>query len=249
MIRIIFAQGEMNMNISKSVALVTGANRGLGLAFARALVARGAKKVYAAAREPSSISLPGVEPVRLDVTDPAQIEAAARAAGDVQILINNAGIGSATNLLGDRGVETLRAELETNAFGLLGVSRAFAPVLKRNGGGAIVNVLSFASWVNVPALATYSVSKTAAWAVTNGLRAELRGQGTQVLALHAGFIDTDLVRRVPGPKLSPDDVARQTLDALEAGDVEVLVDAVSRQIKAGLSAPHGVYLGEPAERG
>jgi NAD(P)-dependent dehydrogenase (short-subunit alcohol dehydrogenase family) len=231
------------MKIQSSVALVTGANRGLGAAFARALVARGVKKVYGAARDPSSVRIPGVEPLRLDVTDPAQVEAAVRAAGDVSLVINNAGIARGTNLLDAGGIDAARAELDTNVFGPLLVSRGFAPVLKRNGGGAIVNVLSVLSWVTLPSLATYSVSKAAAWALTNGLRAEVAGQGTQVVALHVGYMDTDMAKHAPEPKSSPDDVVRQTLDALERGEVEVLADEVSRQVKAGLSASEGVYLG------
>ena len=234
------------MKIQSSVALVTGANRGLGLAFAKALVARGAKKVYAAAREPSSIHLPGVVPLRLDVTDAAQVAEAARLAGDVQIVVNNAGIALMSGLLAEGGIAAARAELETNVFGPLALSRALAPALKRGGGGAIINVLSVLSWLSFPALATYSVSKAAAWSMTNGLRAELRGQGTQVLGLHVGFLDTDMGRHAPGPKSSPDDVVRQTLDALENGESEILADAVTRQVKEGLSAGHGIYLGERA---
>jgi NAD(P)-dependent dehydrogenase (short-subunit alcohol dehydrogenase family) len=233
------------MKIQKSVALVTGANRGLGLSFARALVARGAK-VYAGARDPSSIRLPGVVPVALDVTDPEQVAAAARLAGDVQIVINNAGIARMTGLLADDALAAARAELETNVFGPLQLSRAFAPVLKRNGGGAIVNVLSVLSWATLPVLGTYSVSKAAAWSLTNGLRNELRAQGTQVVGLHVGYMDTDMAALAPEPKASPDDVARQALDALEAGELEVLADEISRQVKAGLSAPHGAYLGDAA---
>jgi NAD(P)-dependent dehydrogenase (short-subunit alcohol dehydrogenase family) len=231
------------MEIQSSVALVTGANRGLGLAFARALLARGAKKVYAAAREPSSVHLPGVVPLRLDVTDAAQVAEAARAAADVQLVVNNAGIALMSGLLGEGSDAAARAELETNVLGPLALSRALAPALARNGGGAIVNVLSVLSWVALPALATYSVSKAAAWAMTNGLRAELRGQGTQVLGLHVGYLDTDMGKHAPGPKSAPDDVVRQTLDALEAGESEILADALSRQVKQGLSALPGVYLG------
>jgi NAD(P)-dependent dehydrogenase (short-subunit alcohol dehydrogenase family) len=231
------------MKIQSSVALVTGANRGLGAAFARALVARGATKVYGAARDPSSVHIPGVEPLRLDVTDPAQVEAAVRAAGDVSLVINNAGIARMANLLDAGGLEAARAELDTNVIGPLLVSRGFAPVLERNGGGAIINVLSVLSWITLPALATYSVSKAAAWALTNGLRGEVAGQGTQVVALHVGYMDTDMAKHAPEPKSSPDDVVRQTLDALERGEIEVLADEVSRQVKAGLSAAEGVYLG------
>jgi len=234
------------MNIQNSVALVTGANRGLGLAFARELLARGARKVYAAAREPSSITLPGVVPVRLDVTRSEQIEALARDAPDVTLLINNAGIIRAGSLLEADALAAARAELETNYLGPLATSRAFAPILAHNGGGAIINVLSVLSWVALPTTATYSASKAAAWALTNGLRNELRPQGTQVLGLHVGYIDTDMVRAINAAKSTPEDVVQKTLDALEAGREEILADEVSNAVKRGLSAQPGVYLGAPA---
>lgn len=234
------------MEIQNSVALVTGANRGLGLAFTQALLAGGARKVYAAARDPATVKQPGVQPVRLDVTDPAQVAAAAAELGDVTLVINNAGIIRGSGFLGEKGVEAVRAELETNFFGPLHVSRAFAPVLARNGGGAIVNVLSALSWVAFPSSSTYSASKAAAWSFSNGLRNELRGQGTQVLALHVGYMDTDMVREVAAPKSKPEDVARQVLEALEAGKSEILADEVSRRLKQNLSAEPGVYLLPPA---
>lgn len=234
------------MKIQNSVALVTGANRGLGLAFTQALLAGGASKVYAAARDPASVKQAGVVPVRLDVTNAAEVAAAAGDLGDVTLVINNAGIIRGSGFLGEKGVEAVRAELETNFFGPIHVSRAFAPILARNGGGAIVNVLSALSWVAFPSSSTYSASKAAAWAFSNGLRNELRGQGTQVLALHVGYMDTDMVRDVAAPKSKPEDVARQTLEALEAGQSEVLADEVSRRIKQNLSAEPGVYLVPPA---
>jgi NAD(P)-dependent dehydrogenase (short-subunit alcohol dehydrogenase family) len=234
------------VKIQNSVALVTGANRGLGLAFTQALLAGGARKVYAAARDAASVKQPGVQPVRLDVTDPNQISAAAVELGDVTLVINNAGIIRGSGFLGEKGVEAVRAELETNFFGPVHVSRAFAPILARNGGGAIVNVLSALSWVAFPSSSTYSASKAAAWSFSNGLRNELRGQGTQVLALHVGYMDTDMVRDVAAPKSKPEDVARQVLEALEAGKSEILADEVSRRIKQNLSAEPGVYLVPPA---
>lgn len=234
------------MEIQNSVALVTGANRGLGLAFTQALLAGGARKVYAAARDPATVKQPGVQPVRLDVTDPAQVAATAAELGDVTLVINNAGIIRGSGFLGEKGVEAVRAELETNFFGPVHVSRAFAPILARNGGGAIVNVLSALSWVAFPSSSTYSASKAAAWAFSNGLRNELRGQGTQVLALHVGYMDTDMVREVAAPKSKPEDVARQVLEALEAGKSEILADEVSRRLKQNLSAEPGVYLLPPA---
>ena len=234
------------MKIQNSVALVTGANRGLGLAFTQALLAGGARKVYAAARDPASVKQPGVQPVRLDVTNAEQVAAVAAELGDVTLVINNAGVIRGSGFLGEKGVESARAELETNFFGPVNVSRAFAPILARNGGGAIVNVLSALSWVAFPASSTYSASKAAAWSFSNGLRNELRGQGTQVLALHVGYMDTDMVREVAAPKSKPEDVARQVLEALEAGKSEILADEVSRRIKQNLSAEPGVYLVPPA---
>jgi NAD(P)-dependent dehydrogenase (short-subunit alcohol dehydrogenase family) len=233
------------MRIENAVALVTGANRGLGLAFARALLAGGARKVYAAARDPDSVTLPGVTPIRLDVTSNDEIGAAARQAGDVDLLINNAGIARRSGLLAADGVRAARAELETNFFGALEVSRAFAPILARNGGGAIINVLSALSWVSFPTSSTYSVSKAAAWSMTNGLRNELRGQGTQVLALHVGYMDTDMAAGIDAPKSKPEDVVQFTLQTLEAGGEEALADEVSRNVKKALSAERGVYLSVP----
>ena len=234
------------MKIQNSVALVTGANRGLGLAFTQALLAGGARKVYAAARDPASVKQAGVVPVRLDVTNAEQVAATAAELGDVTLVINNAGIIRGSGFLGEKGVEAVRAELETNFFGPVNVSRAFAPILARNGGGAIVNVLSALSWVAFPSSSTYSASKAAAWAFSNGLRNELRGQGTQVLALHVGYMDTDMVRHVTAPKSKPEDVVKAALEALEAGKSEVLADEVSRRIKQNLSAEPGVYLLPPA---
>jgi len=234
------------VKIKDSVALVTGANRGLGLAFTHALLGGGVRKVYAAARDPASVKQAGVVPVRLDVTNAGEVAAAAGELGDVTLVINNAGIIRGSGFLGENGVEAVRAELETNFFGPVNVSRAFAPILARNGGGAIVNVLSALSWVAFPSSSTYSASKAAAWSFSNGLRQELRGQGTQVLALHVGYMDTDMVRDVAAPKSKPEDVARQVLEALEAGQSEILADEVSRRIKQNLSAEPGVYLVPPA---
>lgn len=233
------------MKINNAVAFVTGANRGLGLAFAKALLASGARKVYAAARNPASFALPGVTPIQLDVANASEIAAAANACGDVELLINNAGISRGSAFLGSGAIDAARAEMETNYFGPLLVSRAFAPVLARNGGGAIVNVLSALSWVSFPTFATYGASKAAAWSLTNGLRNELRAQGTQVLGLHVGYMDTDMAARVDAPKSRPEDVVSDTLQALEAGADELLADATSRWIKSGLSAEPGIYLGVP----
>ena len=234
------------MKISGSTALVTGANRGLGLAFARALLEAGAAKVYAGARNPDAVALQGVIPLKLDVTHDADVAAAAREAADVTLLVNNAGIAVPGGFLADGAIEAAREQFEVNFFGPLRMARAFAPVLRKNGGGAIINVLSVASWMNGPLLATYGASKSAAWALTNGLRIELEGQGTQVLGLHAGFIDTDLARGIDSPKSSPEEIVRVTLEALERGEDQVLADEITRQVHSGLSAERPVYLGSTA---
>jgi NAD(P)-dependent dehydrogenase (short-subunit alcohol dehydrogenase family) len=235
-------EGLQIMKIRDSVAFVTGASRGIGLAFAQELLAAGARKFYAAARNPEQIALDGVHRVRLDVTKPDNIAAAARGCTDVNLLINNAGIALWTGFLEPDSVEAARSEMETNYFGPLLLSRAFAPVLAKNGGGAIVNVLSIASWVAVPRLGTYSASKAAAWALTNWLRSGLREQGTQVVGVHAGPVDTDMASNLTLPKVQPADVVRRVLSALEAGRDEVLADDMTRQVKAGLSDEEGIYL-------
>lgn len=230
------------MQIANATVLITGANRGLGLAFARAALARGARKVYAAARDPASVTLPGVVPIQLDVTKPEDIAAAARNYPDVTLLINNAGIAATGGFLNEDSIASAERHFATNLFGPLRLTQAFAPVLAANGGGAVLNVLSVASWINGPLLGVYAMSKSAAWAMTNGTRIELSAQQTQVLALHVGFIDTDLTAGFDVPKVAPDDVARTALDALEAGASEVLADEVTRQVHAGLSANPPVYL-------
>ena len=229
------------MKVAGSIALVTGANRGLGLAFAKALVEMGAAKVYAAARNSQAVTLKGVVPLKLDVTIEEDVVAAVRAAGNVNLLVNNAGIARLGGFLADGAVEAAREQLEVNFVGPLRIARAFAPVLANNGGGAIINVLSIASWMNGPALATYGASKSAAWALTNGLRIELAPQRTQVVGLHAGFIDTDLARNIDAPKSSPEEIVRTTLDALERGDGQILADEIARQVHRGLSADLPAY--------
>ncbi len=234
------------MNIQHAVVLVTGANRGLGQAFVDALLAAGARKVYAAARDPKSITPAGAVPVKLDVTRAADIAGAVEACPDLTLLINNAGIALGSPFLAAGSADAARAEFETNFFGPLALSQAFAPVLQRNGGGAIVNVLSVLSWLNLPSVATYSASKAAAWSLTNGLRGELREQGTQVVGVHVGYMDTDMTKGLDAPKTNPKDVVAQVLAAVEAGNDEVLADDLSRQVRQGLAAERGVYLGEPA---
>jgi NAD(P)-dependent dehydrogenase (short-subunit alcohol dehydrogenase family) len=223
------------MKIEGSVALVTGANRGIGKAITTALLDRGVAKVYAAVRDVTTVATddPRLVPVRLDVTDPDQVRAVAATLGDVEIVVNNAGIGRPATPLA-ASVEDARAELEVNYLPLLATTQAFAPVLAANGGGAFVNVLSVASWVGMPSLATYSASKSAAWSFTNSARVELKHQGTQVVGVHVGFVDTDLTAGLDIDKVAPSTVAAAALDALEAGASEAVVDELSRTVKAGL---------------
>lgn len=228
------------MNIKDSIVLITGANRGLGFEFAKQVLERGARKVYATARDAASVKLPGVTPVQLDVTNGENIVKVAAELSDVTLLINNAGIARMGGALTENAQTILHEQLLTNVFGILNVTQAFAPTLARNGGGAVLNVLSVLSWVNAPILGTYGVSKAAAWGLTNTLRHELRGQGTLVTGLHAGLIDTDLTRGMDVPKARPEDVIRQALDAIEANAEEVFVDDTSRVIHSALSS--SVYL-------
>jgi len=230
------------MKIENSVVLVTGANRGIGLAFARVLLARGARKVYAAARKHESVTLPGIEALQLDVTKPEEVAVAVHQASDVTLVINNAGIAQPGGFLAQDSDAVARRIFETNFFGMLSMSKAFAPVLKANGGGALLNVLSVASWVNGGELAAYSASKSAAWSLTNALRHELAGQKTQVLGLHMAYVDTDLTRGFEVQKSSAEEIVQRALDGLEAGADEVLADVLTQQIRQGLAASRPIYL-------
>jgi NAD(P)-dependent dehydrogenase (short-subunit alcohol dehydrogenase family) len=226
------------MRIENSVALVTGAGRGLGREITRELGRRGARTIYGGARDPATITDPGIEPVALDITDPAQVDRAAAACADVDLLINNAGVLTARPLIGAPDLAGARQEMEVNYFGTLRMCRAFATVLAANGGGALVNMLSIVSFFTNPQNGTYSASKAAELALTNGVRIELARQGTLVVGVHASFIDTDMAEGVDAPKISPQDVARQMLDGVEEGLTEVLADDQTRQIKARLSRDH-----------
>jgi NAD(P)-dependent dehydrogenase (short-subunit alcohol dehydrogenase family) len=227
------------MNLNNAVVFVTGANRGLGLAFAKAALKAGAAKVYAAARDPDSIRLAGVIPVRLDVTQAEQVAAAVQACPDVTVLINNAGIFQSGPVLTPASIEQAQAQMDTNFLGPWRLSAAFAPVLAKQPHSAIVNVLSVLSWAAFPDVAAYCASKAAAWSLSNSLRQALAGQGTEVLALHVGYMDTDMTAGVEVPKASPDAVAQGALQALAAGATEYLADDISRQVKQGLANPAG----------
>jgi NAD(P)-dependent dehydrogenase (short-subunit alcohol dehydrogenase family) len=228
------------MNLRNAVVFITGANRGLGQAFAKAALAAGAAKVYAAAREPASIKLPGVIPVQLDVTNADHVAAAVQACPDVTLLINNAGIFKRGPVLSIDSVDLAQAEMETNFLAPWRLSAAFAPVLARQPSSGIINVLSVLSWLSAPDVAAYCASKAAAWSLTNSLRQALAAQGTAVMGLHVGYMDTDMTAGIEAPKISPDDVARGALDALSRGATEYLADDISRQVKQSLSAPASV---------
>jgi NAD(P)-dependent dehydrogenase (short-subunit alcohol dehydrogenase family) len=224
----------MLMEITGKTALVTGANRGLGRHLAAELRDRGAT-VYAAARNPASVDLPGVTPIALDVTDPASVAAAAALAEGVSILINNAGSSTGTSLLtGD--LDNVRLELDTHFFGTLAVIRAFAPQLAAQGQSSVLNILSALSWVSFPGSGAYCAAKSAQWSLTNALRQELAAQGTRVSALHVGYMDTDMTRGVTAPKSDPADIARIAIDGIAAGDAEIIADETSKRVLAGLSA-------------
>jgi NAD(P)-dependent dehydrogenase (short-subunit alcohol dehydrogenase family) len=222
------------MNIQDSTALVTGANRGIGKAFAEALLDRGAAKVYAAVRDVATVTDPRLVPIQLDVTDPERVAAVARELHDVELVVNNAGVLHVSPPL-SASLDVARLELDTNYLSLVSMTQAFAPVLERNGGGAFVNVLSVFSWVATPLISTYSASKAAAWSFTNAARIELGRQGTQVVGVHAGPVDTDMAADFDFDKIPPATVATSALDALEAGEPEAAVDDYSRAVKAGLS--------------
>jgi NAD(P)-dependent dehydrogenase (short-subunit alcohol dehydrogenase family) len=222
------------MKIQHTTVLVTGANRGIGKAFADALLDRGAKKVYAAVRDVTTATDPRVVPIQLDVTDPERIAEVAHELDDVQVVVNNAGILHVGVPL-SASLDAARLELETNYLSLVSMTQAFAPVLERNGGGAFVNVLSVFSWVAAPLITTYSASKAAAWSFTNAARIELRRQGTHVVGVHAGPVDTDMTAAIDLEKIPPATVATSALDALEADEPEAAVDDYSRAVKAGLS--------------
>jgi len=222
------------MEIDGAVALVTGANRGIGHAFAMALLDRGAKKVYAAVRDPSSITDPRLTPLRLDVAEPEEAQAAAERAVDVDIVINNAGASSWVPLL-DGDLDQAYIDMRVNFFGTWAVARAFAPVLARNGGGALVNMLSTAAWRQSARMPAYAASKAAQWALTNSLRLGLNGQGTLVTGVFCAYVDTQGSARIDAPKISPELVAEKTMDGIARNEPEVLVDDFAKQVKAGMS--------------
>ncbi|QQX86605.1 SDR family NAD(P)-dependent oxidoreductase [Cupriavidus necator] len=230
------------MQLKDKVVFVTGANRGLGKASVRAFLDAVVAKVYAAGRRPPEGLDARVEWIELDVTDFGGIENAAIRCRDVDLVINNAGVLEAGSLTSSDSIDIARRHIEVNVLGLLAVSKAFAPVLKLNGGGGIVNILSGVSWFSLPGKSAYSASKSAAWGISNGLRQELYSQGTFVLNVHPGYIDTDMASDVDGMKTTPDDVAHAVLHGIEAEQKEILVGDGPRKIKQSLSSVEPAYL-------
>ena len=229
------------MKIHGSVALVTGANRGIGRAFVEALIARGAKRVYATARDPAKLKdLEAAHPdkihvLTLDITKPAQVAAAASQAGDVNLLINNAGINRKKGLIAAPVLDDARDEMETNYFGTLSMCRAFAKILKHNGGGTIVNMLSIIARVSLPAYGSLCASKAAGLLMTQGIRAELSRHHTKVIAVMPGAVDTDMERDFEGPKENPADVANASLQAVEDQAEEVYPGGMAQGVSQGLA--------------
>ncbi|MGV1089019.1 MAG: SDR family oxidoreductase [Mycobacterium sp.] len=221
--------------LADRAVLVTGANRGMGREYVRQLLERGVSRVYAAARDPRGVDIvdPRVVPLALDVTDAASVAAAAQAAADVSVLINNAGIARGASVLsGDTAL--LREELETNLMGPLAMAAAFADGIAVRG-GAIVNVSSVLAWL--PVGASYGVSKAALWSATDSMRLELAGRGVQVVGVYVGLVDTDMASFADAPKSDPADVIRQVLDGVESGAQEVLADQMTRDARRQLGTP------------
>ncbi len=228
------------MRIDGSIALVTGANRGLGRHFVGKLIASGAQRVYACARDPETLA-PQVEeyggrivPVQLDVTEPAAVAAAAERAGDVTLLVNNAGVLESRGLMEAGSLDHLQHEMAVNVYGLGRMCLAFAPIIAANGGGAIVNMLSVASLISFPPFGSYCATKAAAMSLTRCLRYELKDHGIGVFGVYAGLIDTDMIGYVQGDKADPRTVIRAALDGLEQGVADIDADDRSRDIRAAM---------------
>lgn len=236
------------MDINNQIALVTGANRGIGRQFVLELLDRGASKVYATARRTETLDFDDhrVVPVRLDLLDHESVVAASAAAPDVTLLVNNAGISTGAPLVtGD--LSEIRREMDTHFWGTLDVIREFAPVLAANGGGAIVNILSALSWFAAPSSGSYSAAKAAEWNMTNGVRLELSPQGTFVQGVLLGAADTDIAAGYDGPKIDPRQVPRRSLDGVADGSIEVIVDDWTAMVKASLAGDPDAFYAQMTE--
>ena len=226
------------MDISKATILITGANRGIGRRVVYCLLAAGAPRIYAGARDPGKLAgLAGdarILPVALDVTRAEQVQAAAERCADVTLLINNAGVNRNRPLIAEpEALANARDEIEVNYLGTLSMCRAFAPVLKANGGGMIVNVLSVIGRVNLPAIGSYAASKAAEFSMTQGVRAELAGQGTHVLGVLPGPVDTEMT---PGGDARPEDVAASIVEAIGNRVEDLYPDAMAQGLAEGLAS-------------
>jgi len=221
------------MNIAEQTVLVTGSNRGLGKAMTKELLSRGAK-VYASARDIQSIDIPGAIPLQLDITDDESIQRAAKDAKDVTILINNAGVSTDTSLLsGD--LTKIHLEYNTHVFGTLSMIRSFSPIIEKNGGGTILNILSALSWLADGSNGAYSSAKSAEWGLTNALRLELAPKRVKMIGLHVAYMDTDMFMNKDVPKTAPEKIAKTAIDGIQSGITEILADEISRSLQQSLS--------------
>lgn len=227
-------------SVKDAVVFVTGANRGIGRAIAEEAVARGAKRVYAAARDTATLQdfvdqhPDTAVPVRLDVTNKEHIEKAVLSASDVEILINNAGVAGGYGIIYDHNEEGARLEMETNYFGPMNLSRAFASTIVTNGNGAIATVVSIGGLSCFPMAATYSASKAAAHSMTQGMRGELGPQGVAVYGIYPGPIDTDMAKGMDFDKESPEYVANRIFDGMQAGLEDITTDAFADEFVKAL---------------
>jgi NAD(P)-dependent dehydrogenase (short-subunit alcohol dehydrogenase family) len=231
------------MAIQNETVLITGSNRGIGRAFVEAFLAHGAKRVYVAARRRAdldsvvALDRARVVPIVLDVVKPEQIHSAAETARDVTVLVNNAGVLSSGHLL-EAPMEVFRRDMEVNYFGMLEMTRAMGPVIARNGGGTVVNLLSVVSLTSFPGVAGYCASKAAAWSATQAMRADLAKQKIRVLSVFPGPIDTDMAKDVPLEKTRPIEVANEVIGAIIDGREDVFPDPMSKQVYANWKADH-----------
>jgi NAD(P)-dependent dehydrogenase (short-subunit alcohol dehydrogenase family) len=231
------------MKTQDTIALVTGANRGIGRAFVEAYLAHGAKKVYAAARKRTDLDAivaldpKRVVPIVLDVSKPAEVAAAAATAKDVNVLINNAGVLSFGNVL-EASEETLPRDLDINYFGTIRVTRAFAPMIEKNGGGVVANLLSVVSLASMPGVAGYNASKAALWSATQSMRADLAKRDIRVVGVFPGPIDTDMAKDFPMAKTPAIDVANDVLNGIANGAEDIFPDPMAKQVYAAWSKDH-----------
>ena len=236
-----FAGGGRKTALKGAVALVSGTNRGIGPAIVKALLAAGAAKIYCGARDPKTIakliaiSPKKLVPISLDVTKAEQVKNAAKTCADVTVLVNNAGVNFNTPLIAIEGAENARREMEVNYFGTLAMCQAFAPILKKAKGGTIVNMLSILAHMNLPLMGSLCASKAALLSLTQALRAELAAQGTHVMAVLPGAVDTDMTAMLTIPKMQPAEVAEAIVHGLEYGLEEVYPGDMAMGVAAGLA--------------